>query len=130
METTNYNEALLYLLRVIVYADGVFDDNESMAIEEICEIEGISADYYNDFCERVNGLSEKDMYNQGIDFVHVCNKKEQIKVFVWLYKMAEVDGDIHVKEVRFLLYSFRQTDIEFEDVEAAAQKVPKLKRAN
>lgn len=130
METNIYNEALLFLLRVIVYADGIFDDDESKAIKEICRIEGISDAYYDSFCDRVKGVSEKEMYNQGIDFVHVCTPEEQIKVFVWLYKMAEVDGTVHVKEVRFLLYSFRQTDIEFEDVEAAAKKVPKLTIGN
>jgi uncharacterized tellurite resistance protein B-like protein len=126
METTNYNEALLFLLRVIVYADGVFDEDESNAIKEICGIENISEAYYLNFCERVKNMSEKDMYLHGIDHVQLCSQEEQIKVFVWLYKMAEVDGTVHVKEVRFLLYSFRQADIEFEQVEEAARKVPKL----
>lgn len=128
METNNYNEALLSLLRVIVYADGVFDDDETNAIKEICEIEGISDTYYDDFGERIKNLSEKDMYIKGIDSVQDCSQEEQIKIFVWLYKMAEVDGTIHVKEVRFLLYSFRQADIEFEQVEEAARKVPKLNK--
>ncbi len=128
MEKNNYYEALLYLLRVIVYADGVFDEDESNAIKEICTIENIPESYYKDFCNRVNGLSEKDMYVNGIDCVKDCSRDEQVKVYVWLYKMAEVDGTVHVKEVRFLLYSFRQADIEFEDVEAAALKTPKLKR--
>lgn len=128
METNKYNEALLSLLRVIVYADGVFDDDESNAIKEICDIESISDAYYDDFCERVKNLSEKDMYIKGIDSVQECSQEEQIKIYVWLYKMAEVDGTIHVKEVRFLLYSFRQADIEFEQVEEAARKIPKLKK--
>lgn len=128
MEKNNYFEALLYLLRVIVYVDGVFDEEESNAIKEICDREGISEEYYNSFCDRVKTLSEKDMYLNGIDHVQVCNREEQIKVYVWLYKMAEVDGTVHVKEVRFLLYSFRQADIEFEEVESAASKVPRLKR--
>ncbi len=129
MENNNYFEALLYLLRVIVYADGVFDEEESNAIKEICEIEKISHDYYTDFCNRVKGVSEKEMYLAGIDKVQQCSPEEQIKVFVWLYKMAEVDGTVHIKEVRFLLYSFRQADIEFEDVENAAVKTPKLNRS-
>lgn len=128
MKSNNYYEALLFLLRVIVYADGVFDDDESMAIKEICSIVGISDDYYNDFCERAKGLSEKDMYNNGMDCIQDCNKEEQIKVFVWLYKMAEVDGTVHVKEVRFLLYAFRQTDIEFDEVEAVAKETPRLQQ--
>lgn len=126
METNNYYEALLFLLRVIVYADGVFDEDESKAIKEICIIEGIPDSYYHNFCERIKDISEKDMYISGIDYVQVCTQEEQIKVFVWLYKMAEVDGTVHVKEVRFLLYSFRQADIEFEQVEEAARKVTML----
>ncbi len=128
MKKNNYYEALLFLLRVIVQADGVFDDEESEAIEEICEIEKIPKVYYTDFNSRVNTLSEKEMYLKGIDWVQECTKEEQIKVFVWLYKMAEVDGTVHVKEVRFLLYSFRQADIEFEEIEAAAKITPKLKK--
>ncbi len=128
MKKNNYFEALLYLLRVIVYADGVFDEDESNAIQEICNLEDISESYYKDFYERVKNLSEKEMYLKGIDYVQKCSREEQIKVYVWLYKMAEVDGTIHVKEVRFLLYSFRQADIEFEEVEEVAKNSPKLKR--
>lgn len=129
METNNYNEALLFLLRVVVYADGVFDEDESAAINEICLIEEIANDYYADFCERVKNFSEKDMYIKGIDHVHECSPDEQLKIFVWLYKMAEVDGTIHVKEVRFLLYSIRQSDIEFDRVEEEASKLQNLKKA-
>lgn len=128
MEKINYNEALLYLLRVVVYADGVFDDEESEAIQEICGIEEISDEYYKDFSDRVKSMSEKEMYLTGIDFVRDCSKEEQLRVFVWLYKMAEVDGTVHVKEVRFLLYSIRHADIEFDQIEMAAKKVPSLNK--
>lgn len=129
METNNFNEALLYLLRVIVYADGVFDEEESAAINQICLFEEISNDYYADFCERVKNFSEKDMYINGIDHVQECTPAEQLKIFSWLYKMAEVDGTIHVKEVRFLLYSIRQSDIEFDNVEKEASNLPELNKA-
>jgi len=126
MEKNTYNEALLLLLRVIVFADGVFDKEEEVAIKEICEIEGISDEYYQDFCDRAEKLSEKEMYLNGTDKVHVCSLEDQLKVFVWLYKIAEVDGKVHVKEVRFLLYSIRHADIEFAQVEEAASKTPSL----
>lgn len=126
MEHKNYNDALLYLLRVIVYADGVFDEDESHAIAEICRLEGISDAYYKDFCNRVEQMSEKELYLGGIDGVQHCTDEEQLKIFVWLYKMAEVDGKVHVKEVRFLLYSIRHTNLEFKDVEKAATDAPAL----
>ena len=127
MEKDTYKEALLLLLRVIVFADGVFDEEEETAIKEICNIEGISDEYYKDFCNRAENMSEKEMYLNGIDKVHVCSLEDQLKVFVWLYKIAEVDGKVHVKEVRFLLYSIRHADIEFGQVEETAAKTPSLK---
>jgi len=38
--------------------------------------------------------------------------------------MSEVDGSVHVKEVRLLLYSIKSAGIEFDDVvrEASRQK--------
>ncbi len=126
MEKDTYTEALLLLLRVIVFADGVFDKEEENAIKEICGIEGISEEYYQNFCERAEKMSEKEMYLSGIDKVHACSLNEQLNVFVWLYKIAEVDGKVHVKEVRFLLYSIRHANIEFDQVEAAAEKTPPL----
>lgn len=126
MEKNNYYEALLFLLRVIVYADGVFDEEEVRAIKEICKHEGISEAYYQDFNNRTKEYSEKKMYQTGIDLVQVCTLEEQLTVFSWLYKIAEVDGKVHVKEVRFLLYSLRHTDIEFEQVEQKAIQLPTI----
>ncbi len=126
MEKNTYKEALLLLLRVIVFADGVFDKEEENAIKEVCQLESISDEYYQDFCNRAEKMSEKEMYLNGIDKVHICTLDEQLKVFVWLYKIAEVDGKVHVKEVRFLLYSIRHADIEFDQVEEAAAKTPSL----
>jgi len=127
MEKNNYFEALLYLLRVIVYADGVFDEDEANAILYICKKDSISDEYYNDFNKRVESIAERELYIAGIDLVHSCTIKEQLRIFVWLYKMAEVDGKIHVKEVRFLLYSIRQADIEFAQVENEAKKTPSIR---
>lgn len=126
MEQNNYFEALLFTLRVIVYADGVFDEEEVSAIKEICKQEEISDAYYDDFCERTKGFSEKQMYQSGIDMIQECSNEEQLNVFAWLYKIAEVDGKVHVKEVRFLLYSLRNTDIEFDQVEELAKQLPTL----
>ncbi|MCB0505906.1 MAG: TerB family tellurite resistance protein [Cyclobacteriaceae bacterium] len=126
MEQNNYFEALLYMLRVIVYADGIFDDEEIKAIKEICNREKISDEYYRNFVESTRGFSEKQMYQTGIDLVQVCTLDEQLKIFAWLYKIAEVDGKVHVKEVRFLLYSLRHTDIEFAHVEAKAKELPAI----
>jgi len=39
-----------------------------------------------------------------------------LKAFVTLYKISEIDGRVHVKEVRLLLYSIKMTGIEFDDV--------------
>ncbi|MCB0496639.1 MAG: TerB family tellurite resistance protein [Cyclobacteriaceae bacterium] len=126
MEQNTYFDALLYLLRVIVYADGVFDEDEVRAIKDICKQEDVSEEYYGDFVSRTKGFSEKKMYQNGIDMIQECTLDEQLRTFAWLYKIAEVDGKVHVKEVRFLLYSLRHTDIEFAQVEKKAGELPAI----
>jgi hypothetical protein len=38
--------------------------------------------------------------------------------------MSEVDGRVHVKEVRLLLYSTKMTGVEFDDVVKQAGQMP------
>ena len=59
-----------------------------------------------------------------------CSEDEKLTAFVHLYRLTEVDDSVHRKEVRFLLYSLKATNVAFEDVELNAKldKVVSVKR--
>jgi hypothetical protein len=50
-----------------------------------------------------------------------CTEEEKLNAFVHLYKMSEIDGRVHIKEVRLLLYTIKNAGIEFNDVVARAK---------
>lgn len=119
----NYQKALLYLTHLVISADGVIDDKEKHALNIIRKSEGISEDAFNTFTSELNGMEEKDVYYNGIDLITKCSDVEKLRAFAWLYKMAEVDGRVHIKEVRFLLYSVKMAGVDFDDVVAEAAKI-------
>ena len=112
----NYQLGLLYLVHLLVSADGVVDDNELAALQNIKTREGISEDTFGEFERDVVVKREKEIYQQGIEMLNLCDDAEKLKAFVILYKISEIDGRVHVKEVRLLLYSIKMTGIEFDDV--------------
>lgn len=118
-----HQQALLYLTYLLVYSDGEFDDDERRAIKYICGIEDIADEDYQGFLIDCQDLSERDIFEKGISLVEQCSEDEKINIFVWLYKLSEVDGKVHAKEVRFLLYSLRRASMNFDIViEAAIQR--------
>ena len=112
--------ALLYLIHLLVYSDGEYDESEKDAVLKICKLEGIDNSEYQDFHIKTMELSEREMFHKGIDHIEECSEDDKIAVFVWLYKLSEADGTVHAKEVRFLLYSLRRTNLSFDDVKHAA----------
>ena len=112
----NYQLGLLYLVHLLVSADGVVDDNVLAALQNIKTREGISEDTFGEFERDVVVKREKEIYQQGIEMLNLCDDAEKLKAFVILYKISEIDGRVHVKEVRLLLYSIKMTGIEFDDV--------------
>ena len=122
----NRQQALLYLTYLLVYSDGEFDEYEQHAIKYICKQEGISEQDYSDFLITCQKSSERTLFETGVDLVEGCSDEEKISVFVWLYKLSEVDGTVHAKEVRFLLYSLRRASLDFEEVKVAAQEMPPI----
>lgn len=119
-------QSILYLTYLLVYSDGEFDESEKRAIKYICEKEGISDNDYQGFLIDVQDLSEKELFNRGVDLLEECNEENKISTFVWLYKLSEADGMVHAKEVRFLLYSLRRAHIDLDDVKKAAESVPSI----
>lgn len=122
----NYHNGLLYLAHLIINADGVIDENELMAMQVIKEREGISDEVFATYKQEVQTMKEREVYQKAIDLISTCDDNERLRAFSWLYKISEVDGSVHVKEVRFLLYSVKRADVEFDDVVAAAKEFPAI----
>ena len=123
--TTNktYQIGLLYLVHLLISADGVVDENEKRALNKIKEKENIPDSLFKEFETQVAIKKERDIYQEGIELLNKCSEEEKLNAFVHLYKMSEVDGRVHVKEVRLLLYSIKMAGIEFNDVVARAAEL-------
>lgn len=119
----NYQLGLLYLVHLLINADGVVNQNEEKALEKIKEKEKISPALFQAFLHTITTKKPKEIYQEGIGLINDCEDDEKLNAFVHLYKLSEVDGSVHVKEVRLLLYSIKMAAIEFNDVVAAAAKV-------
>jgi uncharacterized tellurite resistance protein B-like protein len=119
-----YYSGLLSLVHLLVSADGVIDENEIAALKKIKEREKIPDDIFNAFQTGLKTRKEREIYQQGIESINQCTDEEKLRAFVILYKMSEVDGRVHVKEVRLLLYSIKMAGIEFDDVVHRASQEP------
>jgi uncharacterized tellurite resistance protein B-like protein len=122
----NYQLGLLSLVHLLMNADGVIDDNEKQALVRLKLSEQIPDDVFDEFTDGVKLKKQREIYEQGIHLINQCNDQEKLKAFVHLYKMTEVDGHIHVKEVRLLLYSIKMVNIEFSDVVEFANNTKNL----
>ena len=120
----NYQLGLLYLVHLLVSADGVVDEKELAALEKIKTREKISDDVFSQFKTDINVKKERDIYQSGLEYLSQCTNVERLQAFAILYKMSEVDGRVHVKEVRLLLYSTKMTGVEFDDVVKQAGQMP------
>lgn len=119
----NYHLGVLYLMRLLINADGVVETNENDTLNKVKNHEAIPEQTLIEFEKGVLNKKEKEIYQAGIDYLNLCSDEQKLNAFVHLYKMSEADGRVHVKEVRLLLYSIRQAKIEFNDVVAKAKLV-------
>lgn len=119
----NAQLGLLYITHLLISSDGVIDEKEYRALANIKKQEGITDSLFREFEEIIKEKSERDIYTEGIELLNNCTNEEKLNAFVHLYKMSEVDGRVHVKEVRFLLYTIKSSGIEFNDVVARAQSI-------
>lgn len=119
----NYHLGVLYLMRLLINADGIVDVSENDALNKVKRHENIPESTLIEFEKDILNKREKEVYQTGIDYINLCSDEEKLNAFVHLYKMSEADGRVHVKEVRLLLYSIRQAKIEFNDVVAKAKQV-------
>ncbi len=120
----NYQLGLLYLVHLLVSADGVVDENELAALDKIKSREKIPDDVFAQFKKDISTMKERDIYQLGLEHITPCSNQEKLQAFSIMYKMSEVDGRVHVKEVRLLLYSTKMTSVEFDDVVKQAAMIP------
>lgn len=118
----NYQLGLLYMVHLLISSDGEISEGETNALNELRKKEGIPDDVFNEFKGHISSKREKEIYQGGIEYLNKCTDDEKLEAFAHLYKLSEVDGSVHVKEVRLLLYSIRMAGIEFNDVVDYAKK--------
>jgi len=114
--TSSYQLGILNLTHLLVSADGIVDDQEKQALARLRKLEKIEDDVFEAFNQTIHSKKERDIYKEGIDSINACTDEEKLRALALLYKMSEVDGRVHAKEVRLLLYSIKLTGIEFDDV--------------
>lgn len=120
---SNYQLGLLYLVHLLISADGIIDDNEKEALLKVKRLENIPDSIFQNFEQEIAAKKERDIYQTGIGLINECSEEEKLNAFVHLYKMSEVDGRIHAKEVRLMLYSIKMAGIEFNDVVERASRI-------
>jgi uncharacterized tellurite resistance protein B-like protein len=119
----NFHLGLLYLIHLLIGVDGSIDEREQSHLNTVRQKENIPDQEFLEFEREIRNKREKEVYQLGLDHINQCQDEDKLKAFVYLYKMTEVDGHVHVKEVRLLLYSTKMAGVEFEDVVARAKSV-------
>lgn len=117
----NFQLGLLHFSHLLMSADGKIDNCEKTALEQIRKEEDIPHTLYTYFLNVAATLTEQESYHAGIERLNSCSEEEKLSAFGHLYRLAQADNRIDMKEVRFLLYSLKHTRIEFEDVMLSAR---------
>ncbi|SRR5260221_11461493 len=120
-QNSNYQMGLLHFAHLLVTVDGYVDEREKKAMRSLQLEEQIPDQVFQDFQMNVASKSEREVYLLGINLLNQCNEQEKLCALVHLYRMAEADNEMHIKEVRLLLYSLKATEVEFEDVVLSAR---------
>lgn len=123
---TNYQLGLLYLVHLLIDADGVADEKELEALKIVKERENISSHVIEEFENTIRRRPEVEIYRTGMELINRCPDTEKLHVFSTLYKLSEVDGRVHAKEIRMLLYSLRDAGITFDDVVNHTKQSPSI----
>jgi uncharacterized tellurite resistance protein B-like protein len=119
----SYATGLLALTSVLINSDGEISEKELEYIEKIRASEGIPGGLFASIRESILGKTEKEVYQIGIGSINACSDDEKLRAFVKMYQMAMVDGAIHVKEVRLLLYAVKITNVDINRVVKTAEQL-------
>ncbi len=123
-----YQLGLLHLTHILLNADRRMDERKKKAVLELQQDEQISKWVIDDFHERIHLKSEREIFQQGVEYLNQCNKEEKLVALAHLYHLVEADKALSMNEVRLLLYSLNVNDTEFKDVELAARMVSAAKK--
>jgi uncharacterized tellurite resistance protein B-like protein len=118
-----YHQGLLHCAHLLMSVDGMIDELETNTLQAICQEENIPEIELALFEQTVSSKSEKQIYLDGLNLLNECTEQERLCALVHLYRLTESDSLIHRKEVRFLLYSLKGADVDFEDIELTARMV-------
>jgi hypothetical protein len=122
----NYQLGLLYLSHILISADGVIHEAEQKALLQFRDEEKIPSNIFDEFQKDVQTKKLSVIYQRGIELINQCSVTEKKSTFVHLFKLCAVDGSIHVKEVKLLLYSAKLTDADLNEIMVeAAKSMPK-----
>jgi hypothetical protein len=122
----NYQLGLLFLVKLLIDADGIADDLEVRALHHIKENECIPDHVFDDFQYRASTMNEREIYLAAIHELSRCSVLEKLNIFALLYKLSEIDGRVHIKEIKLLLYSIKTAGLEFDEVVNHAKSTPAL----
>ncbi len=122
MASSNYQQGLLHLVYLLINADGVVNSKEQLALLSIKDEEKIPQDVFDNFLEDVKIKKLNEVYKEGIELINACTDEEKMKAFVHLYKIPSIDGTVHIKEVKLLLYTVKMANLEFSDIIAEAER--------
>ena len=119
----DFQLALLYLMHLVIGADGEIDEKEMSALNSIKKKANISNETFEKFASGVKHMRERDIYVNGLELLNNCSEKEKVNAFAILHKLTEADGKVHIKEVRFLLYASKSCGVNFDDVTIESKKL-------
>jgi uncharacterized tellurite resistance protein B-like protein len=122
----NYQLGLLFLVKLLIDADGFTDETELRALYSIRENEGIPDTVFELFQSRVSGMPKTDIYHSATHELERCTMLEKLNIFALLYKLSEVDGRVHVKEIKLILDAIKTAGLEFDEVVNHAKSTPAL----
>lgn len=119
--SVNFQLGLLHFVHLLANVDGVVDERERKAMGSIKDEEKIADSVFHEFEKRIAIGKEQDIYREGVNLLNSCTEEERLCAFVHLYRLAEADQNIHIREVRLLLYGIKEAKIEFDDVLMSAR---------
>ncbi len=112
----HYQLALLQLAHLLFSADDSLGDEEMQALNTLRQEEAIDNKTFDEFRGWLKGRSHKEIHEHGIELIGECSNEERMHAFAYLYHLSRIDGNVHVKEVRLLLYSIKLAGIDFDEV--------------
>lgn len=116
----NFQLGLLHFVHLLANVDGVIDDRERKAMWSIKDEEKIADAVFHDFEKKIQTEKPQKIYEEGVELLNSCSEEERLTAFVHLYRLAKSDQNIHIREVRLLLYGIKEAKIEFDDVMLSA----------